>query len=102
MVKYNYAGAAALWDEYYKICICDMSFSGEEKRQERRAFMYAVTHCIDINIYTNYIEMLIDELKPAKDLKSRCYDFKTENELNEIKKKIVIFSHCIERYADYD
>lgn len=100
MLKYNYKGAAALWDDYFDLCVCDMSFCGQEKQQERRQFMRAITHNEDIKIYLDYITESISDARPVEGAKSRCFDFEYERQLEELKHKIVIFSHCIERYAE--
>lgn len=100
MLKYNYKGAAALWQEYFDLCVCDMSFGGVEKQQERRYFMRAITHNEDIKIYLNYIDENIADARPVEGVKSRCFDFNYERELEALKRKLVLFSHSIERYAE--
>ena len=98
MLKYNYTGAAALWDEYYNI-VCDpWTLASDEKQKERRCFMRSITRG-DCKQYINYIDEMIEEARPIQDAKSRCYDFEYEKELEKIKHKIFTFSHCIERYA---
>lgn len=101
MVKYNYKGVAALWDEYFDLCVCDMSFCGQEKQQERRQFMRTITRKDeDIKLYLDYITEQIENARPVEGVKSRCFDFEYERQLEELKYKIVNFSHCIERYAE--
>ena len=95
MLKYNYKGAAALWDEYLDLCICDMSFCGQEKQQERRQFMRTITRKDeDIKLYLDYITEQIENARPVEGAKSRCFDFKLENDLNELKAKIERFSEA--------
>ena len=91
MVKYNYTGAAALWDEYYNLC-CDPWTLGRDERQlERRYFMRAVTHHVDIKEYIDYIYELIDDARPIEEAKSRCFDFEYERELEDMIWKIKSF-----------
>ena len=94
MLKYNYKGAAALWDEYYTLCVDPWELGDTEKQQERRYFMRAITRGEDIAIYTNHITETIEEMRPVKDAKSRCFDFKYENDLNELKARIERFSEA--------
>jgi len=84
MIKYDYTGAAALWNKYYNLCIDDMSFCGQEKQQERRYFMRAVTRHIDIKLYIDFIYELIDSARPLEDQKSRVYDFEYERALEAL------------------
>lgn len=91
MVKYNYTGAAALWTEYCNICCEPWQLSRDEWQKERRQFMRAVTRHIDIKLYIDYIYELIDEARPVETAKSRCYDFKYENDLENLIWKIKTF-----------
>lgn len=100
MIKYNYKSASELWDKYYDLACDPWTFGDVEKQQERRYFMRAVTRCEDIKLYTDYIQMLIEEARPVEDAKSRCFDFKYERELEELKQSIILFSHSIERYSE--
>lgn len=96
MVKYDYAGAAALWDEYYDKCCDPWTLGSDEKQEERRYFMYAMTRRVDLDLYINYINELIDYIKPAEGLKSRCFDFEAEKEYTTIIDKIKSFSGVID------
>lgn len=95
MVKYNYAGAAALWDEYFDLCICDMGFCGtDEAQQERRFFMRTITRKDeDIKLYLDCIKERIEDIKPIDGLKSRCFDFESEKQLEQLKLKLLNFEN---------
>ena len=94
MLKYNYKGAAALWNEYFDLCVCDMSFCGQEKQQERRQFMRTITRkSEDIKIYLDYITEQIENARPVKDAKSRCFDFESEKQLEQLKLKLLDFEN---------
>ena len=91
MIKYNYTGAAALWDEYYNLCIDDFSFGDKEKQQERRHFMRAVTRHIDIKLYIDFIYETIDDLQPLETAGRRYWDFNYERRLEDLIYKIKSF-----------
>lgn len=93
MLKYDYTGAAALWDEYDVNCINDMSFGGIEKQQERRYFMRAMVRNIpeDKKIYIDFIRSNIEDARPVADAKNRFYDFDWEREQEKIAQKIINF-----------
>ena len=91
MIKYNYKKAAALWDQYYNLCVDPWTLGDVERQRERRAFMRAVTRHIDIKLYIDYIYELIDEARPAEGIKSRCFDFERENALEDLISDIKLF-----------
>ena len=93
VVKYNYKGAAALWDEYYNLCCDPWDLCGIDIQQERRYFMRAVTRHIDIKVYIDHIYGLIDDARPVDGVKSRCFDFEYERQLENIIYKIKTFSN---------
>lgn len=94
MLKYNYKVAAALWDEYFDLCVCDMSFCGQEKQQERRQFMRTITRKDeDIKIYLDYITEQIENARPVEGVKSRCFDFESEKQLEQLKLKLLDFEN---------
>lgn len=74
MIKYNYTGAAALWDRYYDT-ICDPWTLGTyEKQTERRIFMHELTRG-NFSEYIDYVKQEIEYILPSKEAKSRCFDF---------------------------
>lgn len=93
MLKYDYKGAAALWDEYDRECITDMSFCGIERQQERRYFLRALTRedADAKQIYIDFIKQNIEDARPVEGAKNRFYDFDWEREQEEIAQKIIDF-----------
>lgn len=93
MIKYNYKGAAALWNEYETTCICYPHFDGVERQEERRRFLRALTreNAHDKQIYIDFIKQNIEDARPVEDAKNRVYDFDYEREQEEIAQKIIDF-----------
>ena len=93
MLKYDYKGAAALWDEYETTCICDPHFDGYERRTERREFLRALTHNDPMykKMIVDFILENIENARPVEDAKSRCYDFIYEREQKQIMQKVIDF-----------
>lgn len=93
MLKYDYTGAAALWDEYETTCICYPHFDGVERQEERRRFLRALTreNAHDKQIYIDFIKQNIEDARPVADAKNRFYDFDWEREQEEIAQKIIDF-----------
>lgn len=88
MIKYNYKGAAALWDELYNLCFDPWQFSDRQK--ERRYFMREMTRG-KYNDTVEYLKQEIDYILPAENAKSRVYDFDLIAQYENLIKKIVMF-----------
>ena len=93
MLKYNYKGAAALWDKYYNTFCDPWTFDTIERQQERRHFLRFLTRDIkaEKKLYIDFINNDILECRPVKDAKSRCFDFEAEREKETIKQEIIDF-----------
>ena len=92
-MRYNYTSAAALWDEYYNLCIDPWTISSNERQQERRQFMYNLTRGIDKQIYIDYIKECIIDYRPIEGAKSRVFDFEYERQMQNIINKIETFAN---------
>ena len=94
-MAHNYVKARKLFEKYFNM-VCDpWTLNDEELRQDKRFFMYAVTHKTeDIKLYTDYIE----EEKhyacdPTPDAKSRVWDFNLMREYDELINEIKNFEN---------
>lgn len=88
MIKYNYTGAAALWNELYNLCFEPWQFDDSQK--ERRYFMHELTR----GNYSETVDFLkneISEILPAENAKSRVYDFDLIAQYENLIHKLVMF-----------
>lgn len=88
MIKYNYTGAAALWNELYYLCFNPWDFSDRQK--ERRYFMHEITRG-NYSETVEYLKNEIDYILPVPNAKSRVYDFDLIAQYENLIKKIVMF-----------
>ena len=88
MIKYNYTGAAALWDELYNLCFNPWDFSDRQK--ERRDFMRELTRG-NYSETVDFLKQEIDFILPAENATSRCYDFDLIKHYESLITKLVLF-----------
>ena len=95
-MKYNYTKAAAIFEKHYNLCCDPWTLGSDEKQQERRNFMRALTrHDKDyIKLYTDFIqETKHDVCEPWPGAKSRVYDFDLMREYDELINEIENFEN---------
>ena len=88
MIKYNYTGAAALWDELYNLCFNPWDF--DDRQKERRYFMRELTRG-NYSETVEYLKNEIDYILPIPDAKSRVFDFDLITQYENLIHKIVMF-----------
>jgi len=71
MIKYNYTGAAALWDD---LMYFFEPWTFDDIQKDRRYFMREITRG-NYSEPVEYLENEIEYILPAPNAKSRCYDF---------------------------
>ena len=88
MIKYNYTGAAALWDKLYNLCFDPWQF--DDRQKERRYFMHELTRG-NYSETVEYLKQEIEYILPVSDAKSRVYDFDLIAQYEDLIHKIVMF-----------
>lgn len=92
MIKYNYKGAAALWDRLYNLCFNPWDF--DDRQHERRYFMYELTRG-KYSDTVDYLKNEIENILPTPDAKSRCYDFELIGRYETLIHDLVMFKGVI-------
>ena len=88
MIKYDYTGAAALWDELYNLCFNPWDF--DDRQHERRYFMRELTRG-NYSETVDYLKQEIDFILPTKNATSRVYDFDLIKQYESLITKLVLF-----------
>lgn len=95
-MKYNYKKASEVFERFYNLCCDPWTLGSDEKQQERRNFMRALTRDYkeDKEMYVNYIK---EEKEcvcvPVEGVKSRMWDFDLMREYDSIIDAIVSFQN---------
>lgn len=95
-MTHNYPKARKLFEKYFNTACDPWTLTDDELREDKRRFMYAVTHHIeeDIKLYTDYLEEEKHYVcEPMPDAKSKVWDFDMMREYDALIEEIKNFEN---------
>lgn len=95
-MTYNYKKAGKLYDEFFDLCCDPWTTDSDEKQQDRRLFMRAVTRgdLVTLQTYVDYVKYSKKWMcEPFQNDKSKCFDFVLMDDFDSMVCKILNFEN---------